>query len=283
MLFRSCELGTWGAKSKLGAMPFMLTKDQREEFDGANIPEGLASILASNHARVADFFGFADANDDRSITKAELSDALLNKLRLSIAEADIEAWFSALDTNGDGVIDFGELKRGLPSSSRPATAKLSITLPTTPTSWSPRANSPSAYTPTWTPRTLPHGPVKSLEPPLTPPVRDPGFGFFSPRSPMSHEPLAPLLRAGGVTAHRKGSHLGNSIYLGHTGQSPSRPPPRPSRPGSARSQHSACASGLWPHQMDTLRSCTDRRHRALAGTALPWAQPHTQPRTGYYP
>ena len=137
--------------------------------------------------------------------------------------------------------------------------------------------------------------ARSADPKPTP-VIDPGLGFYMPRTPMHHEPLAPRLRVGNV---RKTHNYRDQVYFGrnlnrdrfgasdpgelYLKQARERANEGFGRPMSSRGE--STVAGLWSHQLDT-RSHSEHRHSqklAGGGFALPWTQPRTQPRAGFYP
>jgi len=96
-------------------MGIVITDDQRGKMqDGgaSSIPDTLGAILKANHARVLDFFRQMDSNFDGCISEGEMGYAL-NALGLNASPKELKALFRALDPDGNGVVEFGELQRAL--------------------------------------------------------------------------------------------------------------------------------------------------------------------------
>ena len=96
-------------------MGFLITEEQRKELALAgldHLPEKLTAILASNHARVLDFFREVDTNFDGCISRGEMQFAML-KLGFGASPKEVDELFDALDPDGNGVIEFEELQVAL--------------------------------------------------------------------------------------------------------------------------------------------------------------------------
>ena len=96
-------------------MGFLITEEQRKALsDGgiAAVPTTIMAILSSNHARVLDWFREMDTNFDGVISQGEMSYAL-GALGLNVSPKEVAGVFAVLDPDGDGVIEFDELRRAL--------------------------------------------------------------------------------------------------------------------------------------------------------------------------
>ena len=94
----------------------LLTKAQRATLNSCgagNLPASVALVLIENHARVLDFFRFANADADFHISRDELQDALVGILKLELSAESVDELFDVIDTNHDNVIELQELSRAL--------------------------------------------------------------------------------------------------------------------------------------------------------------------------
>lgn len=96
-------------------MGFLITEEQRaqvEEGGVMSLPGRLTAILTANHTRVLDFFRDVDTNFDGCISKGEMKFALF-KLGMAASAKEIDALFDVLDPDGNGVLEFEELRQAL--------------------------------------------------------------------------------------------------------------------------------------------------------------------------
>jgi hypothetical protein len=106
-------------------MGFLVTEAQREALNAggmADLPGGLSQILVANHARVLDWFRSVDTNFDGCISQGEMAYAL-HSLGINAKPKEVTQLFAALDPDGNGVVEFGELqdalRQGLTARSAP--------------------------------------------------------------------------------------------------------------------------------------------------------------------
>ena len=96
-------------------MGFLITEEQQADLILAGVselPSKLTAILTANHARVLDFFRSVDTNFDGCISRGEMQYAMHN-LGLNASPKEIDQLFDALDPDGNGVLEFAELKQAL--------------------------------------------------------------------------------------------------------------------------------------------------------------------------
>jgi hypothetical protein len=111
-------------------MGFLVTEAQREALNAggmADLPGGLSQILVANHARVLDWFRSVDTNFDGCISQGEMAYAL-HSLGINAKPKEVTQLFAALDPDGNGVVEFGELqdalRQGITARSAPKPKRL---------------------------------------------------------------------------------------------------------------------------------------------------------------
>lgn len=101
-------------------MGFLISEEQRKELEAAGtsaLPATIMAILRSNHARVLDWFRSMDTNFDGCISQGEMSFAL-HALGLNASPKEISQLFQVLDPDGNGVVEFEELRAALTDPSK---------------------------------------------------------------------------------------------------------------------------------------------------------------------